>query len=175
MYKVEMTFEGLSPLRMNRFSPEALRGTSTKLSKEQLIQDAQARSYQDDRGYYDPGLALKTCICFGGKRVRAGRSPASAQMRAILHADEKVYLESGYAPQIEEGYVQMPPGSGKRVVKYWTCFPQWRLSFVCTVLDDRFPAIAIQNSAKEAGLYYGLLDGRPEHGRFVVSGFRVVE
>ena len=61
MYKVEIEFEGLSPLRMNRFSLEALKGTSVKLTKDQLIEDAHARSYKDDRGYYIPGLALKTC------------------------------------------------------------------------------------------------------------------
>ena len=175
MYKIEMLFEGLSPLRMNRFSPDALKGTSVKLSREELIQDAHVRSYQDAQGYYIPGLNVKTAICYGGKRVKVGRLFASASMRAIFHVEDKVRLGTGFTTEIEEGYVQIPPGSGKRVVKFWVCFPRWTISFACSVLDDRFPPEAIRNSAKEAGLYCGLLDGRPEHGRFSVEDFRVVE
>ena len=175
MYKVEMVFEGLSPLRMNRFSPDALKGTSIKLSRPQLIQDAHARSFKDKQGYYVPGLNVKTAICYGGKRVKIGRLFASASLRAIFHVEDRVRLPAEFTPVIEEGYVQIPPGSGKRVAKFWVCFPQWTISFACSVLDDRFPSEAILNSAKEAGLYCGLLDGRPEHGRFSVEDFRVVE
>lgn len=175
MYKVEMRFNGMSPLRMNRFSSEMLTGTSSKHTKDKLIEDAHIRSYTDDVGYYVPGLALKTAICFGGKRVKVGRSQAAAQLRAILHVEPRIYLDAKYKPEVLEGCVQIPPRSGNRVLKYWVCFPSWSVSFQCSVIDDRFPVDAILNSANEAGLYYGMLDGRPEYGRFCVEDFKRIK
>lgn len=174
MYKVEMRFVGLSPLRMNRFSSEMLTGTSSKLSKDKLMEDAHKRGYSDDNGYYIPGLALKTCIGFGGKRVKIGRFSAASQVRAILHIEPKIYIPKEFQPQILEGCVQIPPNSGNRVLKYWLCFQEWQVIFNALIIDDRFPDEAIKNCAFEAGLYYGLLDGRPEYGRFCVEEFRRV-
>jgi hypothetical protein len=167
-----MRFVGMSPLRMNRFSAEMLTGTSGKLTKEKLLEDAYTRSYKDEKGYYIPGIALKTTICFGGKRVKVGRSGASSQLRAVLHIEPKIYLDKKYKPEIIEGCVQIPARSGNRVLKYWVCFPEWSIQFKATLLDDRFPSEAIVNSANEAGLYYGLLDGRPEYGRFCVEDYK---
>ena len=174
MYKVKMTFTGLSPLRMNRFSSDMLTGTSKKLSKDDWIKDAYTRSYQDDQGYYVPGVALKTCIGFGGKKVKVGKFSASSQLRAILHIEPKIYFSKEYKPEILEGCVQVPPKSGARVIKYWVCFPVWKIDFEALIIDDRFPVDAVKNSAFEAGLYYGLLDGRPEYGRFALDNFEKI-
>lgn len=175
MYKVQMEFVGISPLRMNRFSSDMLSGTSKKKSKQELIDDAYVRSYKDENGFYIPGIALKTTICFGGKKVKVGRFSASSQLRAVLHVEPKIYLPEEHKSEIMEGCVQIPPKSGNRVMKYWVCFPEWKLSFQALIIDDRFPSEAVKNSAFEAGLYYGLLDGRPEHGRFCLENFNLIE
>ena len=175
MYKVEMKFNGISPLRMNRFSSDMLKGTSSKKSKDELINDAHTRSYKDEKGYYVPGIALKTTICYGGKKVKIGRASASTALRAILHIEPKIYLPKEYKAEILEGCVQIPPKSGSRVLKYWICFPEWSILFSALIIDNRFPIEAILNSANEAGMYYGLLDGRPEYGRFCVEDFKRLE
>lgn len=176
MYKVKIRLVGISPLRMNRFTDSGTSGTSRKKSKEEYIQDAYVRSYKDPKiGYYVPREAIKACLVCGGKRVKIGRRAASQEMKAVFHLDDAmVPLGKGIEPEIAEVVVRIPPKTGSRVLQYFCVFQEWQITFTATIVDDRFPIQSLKDACNEAGIYYGLLDGRPDFGRFTVEEFAKV-
>jgi hypothetical protein len=177
MYKVQVTLSGLTPLRMNKKLedyevPDKFKGT--KLTREQYIELAQLGAYKDDKGYYVPKNAIKACFVNGGKKVKVGRGAASALLKAILFMNENAYLSKKVKTGIHEEFCRVPPKTGAMVKKFWVTFPEWDLSFTANIIDDRFPISALENSIKEAGLYYGLLDGRPDFGKFVLDSIKKI-
>ena len=180
MKKIKVKLTGIAPLRMNRFTEDAkgsLSGGAKKLSEEEKIQEAYDRTYKDEEGrYYVPARCIKMCILEGGKRVKVGRRNASTDLKAIMFIDgNKVILQHDEEPKVHEDVVRVPPRTGGRVTKYWVYFESWSLEFNLVLFDDRFPLDGLKNSIMEAGLYAGLLDGRPDWGRFQLSSFEVVE
>lgn len=183
MYHVTIELEGISPLRMNRFTVDLDNQSGAKLSREEKIKFAREKKvYKDDEvGFFVPANALKSCIVNGGKRVKAGRRAAAGDLRAIFHVSEnKVSLlfkkENRYHKYnaidgIHEAVVHIPPGpKGVKVIAFWPFFNiGWHLKFEAQVLDDRFALKNLENSIIEAGIYCGLLDGRPDWGRFVLK------
>ncbi len=175
MYQVKVHIEGVAPLRMNRFREDCLTGTSKKISEDDRVEDAYNRAYKDEKGYYIPRQAIKACLVEGGKKVKVGRGAASKLMKAIFHVNkEKVYLNGKSKADIMKDVVRIPPKTGGRVMQYWVYFPKWDIKFDATLVDDRFPVDAVENSFVEAGIYAGLLDGRPDFGRFVLKSFSKV-
>ena len=178
MYQVKIKIIGISPLRMNNFlEAKQTTGTSRKLSKEERVQDAYDRAYKDkDDKYCVQKKAIKACIVNGGKRVKIGRASASASLRAIFHLDkENIILPKISKAEIVSEVVRIPPKTGPRVIQYYVLFKEWNLEFTATLVDDRFPENAIRDSVIEAGMYYGLLDGRPDYGRFVLESFEKIK
>ncbi len=179
MRKVNVCIKGIAPLRMNRFTDEAkesLSGGAKRLSKDEKIQEAYDRAYKDEEGYYVPARCIKACILEGGKRVKVGRRNAATDLKAIMFIDgNKVPLIHDKEPEVHEDVVKIPPRTGARQVKYWVYFQNWAMDFNIILFDDRFPIDGLKNSIMEAGIYAGLLDGRPDWGRFQMDKFEVVE
>ena len=172
MYKIEATLTGKSPLRHNKFIINK-GGTSKKKSEQELISEAMERSYYDkDKGFYIPKHALKRVICNGGKKVKIGRGSASIVLFAIMIMDEDRYYIGSHDYKIYEEPVRIPPKTGARIMKMFVINPEWRIKFSANVLDDVVPADAIKESLQFGGLYNGLLDGRPEYGRFELTEFK---
>ena len=171
MYQISVQLEGVAPLRMNRFLEDALSGTSKKITDEARKKEAEDRTYKDAKGYYIEARAIKKCIMNGGKKVKVGRGAASKLLGAILIMDAQVvYLPKKYKPKLVMGVVRIPPGpSGARVLKYWKQFDKWDVQFTATIVDERIPIDCIESSINEAGIYEGLLDGRPDLGRFLLK------
>ena len=57
------------------------------------------------------------------------------------------------------------------MLKQFPLFEDWSLEFNIMITDERFPDLVVENSIREAGMYAGLLDGRPDYGRFIVKSF----
>lgn len=171
MYRIRIHLEGIAPLRMNRFTQDGLSGTSKKITDEERKEEAEDRTYKDSKGYYIEARAIKKCIMNGGKKVKVGRGSASKLIGAIFIMDEQVvYLPKKYKSKLVSGVVRIPPGPGNpRVLKYWKQFDKWDIQFTATVVDSRVPLESIKSSIYEAGVYEGLLDGRPDCGRFLLK------
>lgn len=177
MYKVQITLSGLTALRMNKKLedyeiPDGFKGT--KMTREQYIDFAELQTYKDDKGYYIPRNALKACFVNGGKKVKVGRGAASSLLKAILFMTDNAYLPKKVKTSIHEEFCRVPPRTGAMVKKFWVTFPEWEAVFEANIIDDRFPIVSLENSIKEAGLYYGLLDGRPDFGKFVLKSIKKV-
>lgn len=174
MYQVEVKISGISPLRHNKYTipdRDGVKFVDVK-TKEGAIQDALNRSYFDDKkGYYVPKEALKACIINGASKFKV-----KSKLDAIMMFDDDKYFIDSKDYVIEEGVVRIPPGpKGVRVPKMWVVNKTWGIKFKATILDETFPSQKIKDSIINAGIYFGLLDNRPEYGKFVVDEFKKVK
>ncbi len=183
MYKVDIALKGVAPLRMNRLDPERIRKPPGKQSREQLIKYAEEKKvYKNKNGYYIEAKAIKKAIIQGGNRVRSGKRAASTDLKAILQIPiMQVPLLNSKGKQykqidgIHEEIVRIPPGSDNAVIAFWPMFNiGWQVRFTAEIWDDRIVEDILKNSILEAGIYVGLLDGRPAWGRFKLDKFKRV-
>lgn len=178
MYKIEATITGLAPIRFNRFIEQSKESANKrKMTQEQQVEDALTRSYRDENGeFYVPKEVLRACLINGGKKVKVGRGMASKSLEAILIFDEEKYYLGTTKYKIQKAVVRIPPKTGARVTQFWVMVElPWSLKFSAVILDEVFPSEAIKESIQFAGLYYGLLDGRPQLGRFELKDFKKVK
>jgi hypothetical protein len=178
MRTFKVTIEGVAPLRMNKFTEESkntLQGGRKKLSKAEQIQEAYERTYKNEKGQYIiPINALKACILDGAKKVPLGRGKAKKDARAVIFPLEDMVLTHS-EPVISETVVRIPPVKGAMAVKYHIVFKEWSGSTKILITDDRFPEEVLKLSLQEAGMYAGILDGRPDFGRFILKEFEQVK
>lgn len=174
MRTVKITIEGIVPIRMNRYIHE--KKQPTKPTGEWLKEDALDRCYKDDKGYYIPKQAIRKVILNGASKVRHGRGRARADMSAVFFPQGHGYIENNKPILGEIEIVRIPPGpKGARVPKYFAYFEDWKTTFDAVITDDSLSLETIKDSIIAGGLYFGLLDGRPEYGRYVMSKFGIVE
>lgn len=178
MRTFKVSIEGVAPLRMNRFTDEAkdtLKGGRKKKSKEDSIKEAYERAYTNDKGeYIVPMRAIKSCILNGAKKVPLGKGKAKTDSAAVIFVKKDMILKYSDPPIVIENIVRIPPKTGSLAVKYFLTFPKWSGEFEVLITDDRFPEAVLYESIKEAGMYAGLLDGRPDFGRFIMTGFEEI-
>lgn len=176
MYKIEAKIKGLSPLRYNRYLPITKENAGKrKMTHEQQIEDAMQRAYKDDKGFYIPKEAIRACIINGGKKVKIGRGGASKLLEAILIFDEDKFYIGKHPHKIQQDVVRIPPKTGARITQYWVVIEEWSVSFTANILDSTFPSEGLKESIEVAGMYYGLLDGRPQLGRFELVSFKKIK
>lgn len=176
MYKVKAEIVGLAPIRFNRFIEQSKDAVNKKkMTHEDQIEDALLRSYRDEKGFYVPKEALRACIINGGKKVKVGRGAASKSLEALLIFDEDRYYLGTNEYKIQKDVVRIPPKTGARITQYWAMVESWNLEFSAVILDSVFPSEAIRESIIYAGMYYGLLDGRPQLGRFELKNFEKIK
>lgn len=176
-YNIEI--EGVAPLRMNKLTDRAkdsIDGGSRKLTDAEKVNEAWTRAYTNDKGeYIVEGGAIKACILKGASKVKLGRGKAKNDLKAILYTKEReIPLRFKKKPFLIKIPCKIPPRTGALAIKYFPTFEEWSASFELIITDDRFPDSALENSIIEAGMYAGLLDGRPDFGRFVLRKFEVI-
>lgn len=174
MYKVETLLEGVAPLRFNRFFVTEIRVPT----EAQEYATAKLRVHRNSNGIYVPALALKRALRFGASmaNLKMGRRSLEPYINAAVFI-EPVELELGkdepdyYYP----AYVRIPPGKrGALVFKVRPVINLgWELSPSFTILDDHLLPNLLRAALETTGLYVGLLDGRPEFGRFIVKEWSV--
>lgn len=158
---------------MNRFVPEM--DTSMKKSDEERQKEAYTRTYTDEDGdYVIPRKAIKAVIVAGGAKVSVGRAKAKGLLKAVLYLEGDAKLTHSGDILIRDD-VKIPPRTGARVIKYWVAFKEWSAEFDIVITDDAMKPEAISNSIIAGGIYNGLLDGRPDYGRYVLDEMKIVK
>lgn len=179
-YEVKSEITGIAQLRFNRFILEAGAGGSASKTDEALKADAEARCYKNSKGLFVPAEAVKKCLINGASmgKLKDGRSSMVPFIKATVFLTEKeIPLNKETYDGMEKLVVRIPPGiKGARVPKYF-CYlnPGWQLNFTLYVADGRREAEKIKLALQEAGTLCGLLDGRPDNGRFEVTGWKVIK
>ncbi len=174
--KVELT--GIAPLRFNRFILESGPGGSAAKTDEALKADAEARCYRNDNGLFVPAEAVKKCLLNGitmGK-IKEGKSSMLPFVKATVFIRPKeISLGVKTYDDMEKLVVRIPPGpKGARVPKYFCYLHEgWKLAFTFDVYDTRRDPGKLKLALDESGLLCGLLDGRPDYGRFQVTKWEI--
>lgn len=184
MYKVNVELTGLAPIRFNRFTNEKPTGGTASHTDEAEKKDAINRCYwldnEKQKGLYVPAEAVKRCLLNGINmaKIKEGKSSMINYVKATVFLDPlKIPLGKNSFDYMESITVRIPPGiKGSRVNKYF-CYVKdgWKLPFVFNVVDDRRDSEKLKLALSEAGLLCGLLDGRPDYGRFEVTGWGVIK
>jgi hypothetical protein len=177
MYKINALIKGVAPIRFHRFIDNGKNTTSRKkMTDEEEVQEALLHSYKDENGFYVPAMALRACIINGAKKVKVGKYAASKIAEAIFRFEkDKFYFSKHDDYKIMQDIVRIPPKTGARVPQKWVILENWELPFSITVLEDTFQDKAVEEAIHYAGLYYGLLDGRPMLGTFTLEKFERVK
>lgn len=184
MYSIKAKIKGISPLRFNAFNIEkSTTGTSVKMTEDEKKEEVWQRAYIDSKGFYLPRLVIKRTIVNGAKRVKLGRGSASASLNAIMIFERDRFYLTNFKGRIltkktgdyviTTDVVRIPPKTGARVVQRWVTLPEWQTEFEALIIDDTIHSNTIKESINYGGLYQGLLDGRPELGRFEMIEFEV--
>lgn len=183
MYSINVELTGVAPLRFNRYTGEKSTGGSAAHTDEAERKDSINRCYwlDDEKkvGLYVPAEAVKKCLMNGSSlaNLKEGRKSLAQYLKATVFVNPiKIPLNTKTFDTMELITVRIPPRTGSRVNKYFCQLnPGWRLSFELGVFDERRSPDQIKLALKESGVLCGLLDARPEYGRFDISKWEVIK
>lgn len=170
----------------NAWTAEELRkletgGTGGRVSVQDRETEAQERLYHDETGIYVPARCLKACLYKGAQRagLKRGRGSLVPYLEATVFCSERklyVYRNGEIMREgdgIQQEIVRRPPRTGGAALVSWPYLNTgWRIPGQFIVVDDRLDEKQIHTALTEAGMLAGLLEGRPEYGRFIVSEWK---
>jgi len=182
MYKFSIEIEAVSPLRMNPLTKEAqadIRSPkpSSKKTDAELMEIAKKKIQRDKAGNICiEAKALKAVGRNGGSRVKVSKRFLGRDFKAAVYFDDwHIPVLDNKGKQFKEpsGYhfefVKRPPKTGTPVPEMWPFFEDWRIKATGYITDDRIDIQSIKQAYIEGGMSFGLLDGRPDWGRFIVK------
>ena len=176
MTTVNVVIEGVAPLLMH--APTGLkRGSETKRGScipEPEEEAKKALYINPDGSYYVPAAAILGCMREAGKsRLMPGRGKKSfklAVMGGVLIQPDNVPLTTpGYEVDQRPVVIQRA-----RIIRARPRFEKWSAAFTIENLDPgNLKEDALKGILEDGGKYNGLLDFRPQFGRFKVTKFEV--
>lgn len=182
MEKIRVQLVGLTPLLMNRLSPEKLKKKTRKQikaydQKKEARESAYIAKIGTKEILYIPAEAIFRCLIKTARFFRTGKYSASRILAGSVRVEpEKVPLNKNkYEIDVRPVVVQRA-----RVLRSRAKVSDWRVEFdivydTATIEDPEL----IKEILEEAGIKSGLLDYRPERGgsfgTFSVGKFEVVK
>ncbi len=179
--KIRVRIKGLTPLLMNRLSPEKLqRQSRVKTQTYDLEEEARDSAYIDvidgKRQLYIPAEAVYGMIVTAAKAYKAGRTSLSNVLAGCIRIEpEKIPLGTDkYEIDIRAVRVQRA-----RVLRARAKVPSWEAEF--TIVYDKAMLGGVigdlRKVLEDGGRRVGLLDFRPQRrgwfGTFAVEEFKV--
>ena len=183
MYRIKVTIEGIAPLLYNRFTEKAQddldkRKTGGVMSQKQRIAEALEKVYRNADGLFLPSHAVKECIVNGASKasLKYGKKGLAPFLKALIFMeDQELSLGKKEPDGMDERIGRRPPRTGGAcIIRRPMVNAGWKASFTLVVMDDRIPEEHIKEALGEGGLLVGLLDNRPEFGRFIIKEWRKV-
>lgn len=187
MERILVEIKGLCPILFNRFTEKAqeglIKGSSGKrLSKEDKLKEAEDKVYRK-KGVKEIGIqavAIKKTLIEGCglTSIKIGKRSAVGYLKG------GVFLEEDFVPIIKkpkpdgihECSGRIPPRTGARAMIYRPYVDTgWKALFHLIIAHPRISIDIVKNALDEAGLIVGLLDHRPDFGRFIVTKFEILE
>ncbi len=170
MKQIKCKIQGISPLLMNRFPMEEIKGFA-KLSKEE---QAEIAAYRDDKtkGLYVPGIGVHRCLINGAKFSKGkGRASLMTEFAAcVIITPEYLDLKTKNY-EIDSRAVVVPATKG-RIIRHRPKLHEWAVMFDLEYDEELLSERQVREVVDNAGKRVGLLDFRPQNkgpfGRFVV-------
>jgi hypothetical protein len=186
--KIRVKIKGLTPLLMNRLTPEKLK-RETRVRTEDFDPEVDAResAYIDVIGgkqqLYIPAEAVYGMIVTAAAAYKSGKMSLSNLLAGTIRIEpEKIPLGTDKY-EIDIRPVRVPPGSrtASRVLRARAKVPTWEAEFTI-IYDKKMLGKVIGGLRKileDAGRRVGLLDFRPQKrgwfGTFAVEEFKILE
>ena len=183
MYRIKASIQGIAPMCFNR-PGEALQGsletgrTGGRRTREEAIAEAEARVYKNGQGLYIPATWVKKsmlngCTLADLKQGRRGFYPYLAG--GVFIVEREIPLGKETFDFMHERWGRIPPGP--KGAAAWLRNPGvkegWEASFTLMVADNTLGQDSIKAALEQAGMLVGLGNGRPDFGRFIVTGWEV--
>ena len=180
-YTAEVTIEGVCPILFHRWSCEAVeaKAKAAKGSEVKTTDDIESYLYRDAAGEIAiPGEYLRQSIIEAAKYRQDPRSPRKSAKDlykasiisltdlASTGAQEPDYLDKRRVCVMRSAVTRTRPALN----------PGWSATFLLMVQTPEYINPQTLNTViSDAGRLVGVGDFRPSYGRFVVSGFKVLE
>jgi hypothetical protein len=177
-YSVRIQIEGVAMILFHRYDPEQIeaQAKAKKGSLEKRTDNIEASLYRDEEGTLCiPNFAIKSCICNAARSVQDPRSKRkSAQdlfRAAILIGPEMASLGTKDYDGIDKRGVRV------QMARVTRCRPflnkGWKCEFTVDVLEPSFiTEDLLRDIIDRAGKFHGLMDFRPDYGRFMVTEWK---
>lgn len=175
MKTIKCKIKGTSPLLMNRFPMEPIKGFE-KLSKEEQAEIAAYRE-KDTKELYVPGINLWRCFVNGGKYSKGkGRASLKSDIAAAtMVTPEYLYLGTKEY-EIDTRAVVIVATKG-RILRHRPKIDPWELSFNLDYDELLLTEEQMREVVDNSGSRMGLLDFRPQNygpfGRFIVIEWKL--
>ena len=181
MYKIRGIIEGVAPILFHGWTAEAKRKldegiTGGKMSIRDKEEEAKGYVHRDGNGGVClPFKCFKACLLEGARMARlkeTGRISIVPYLRATLFSASR---EFSFGRE-DVDYVDMDIVriKGAPAIRRRPALNAgWLIPFTLVVYDDRRNPDQIKKALESAGLIVGLLDHRPEYGRFMVKEWEV--
>lgn len=175
--QVTATFLGVSPLLMNRFPLEPIRGREKLPPREQ----AELCLYRATDGLLCiPAMAIRACLISAARYSKwRGRQTLQTPIAAVLEVlPDAVPLRPIPIEWDIDSRAVVNPTTGGRIVSHRARIPlPWAITFDLRFDSTLVTEAQLKQIALDAGMRVGLLDYRPERrgpfGRFSLSQWEI--
>lgn len=180
-YCAEVTIVGIAPLLFHRYNVESVKSKAgaAKGSEEKKTDDVESYVWRNAKSQLClPGEYLRMSVINAAKYRQDPRSPRKSAMDLF-----KAGLVS-LTPLASLGVKDWDYMDERRVVVHGSAIPRsrpamkegWQAVFQMQVLlPEYIDANLLNDVIQSAGKLVGVGDFRPTYGRFVVTGFKVLE
>lgn len=190
MQTVSFRITGISPLLMNRFTDEAAKSvtervSSTMVAKQKLTpqEECEKALYMEEGGeVIMPAENLMSCIIEAGKHFKAGKSKLTTLKTTMLTGcvffnDMHFKLEYN-EPWCVDSRSVVNPATGGRLIKHRPKFYDWSFAGTVEIDTQDISLDLVREVFDTAGRKIGLCDYRPQRkgpfGRFRVDEWELV-
>lgn len=188
MYSAKVTIRGLVPVCFNRPSDDLrskieTRSAGGRRTGAKAQEEAEDRIYTNSHGIYAPRRWLKSCLLEGCTlaNLKYGRRGLYPYLQgAVLIMEEEVSLCRDGQPILERDFIherwgRIPPKTGAlALLRNPGIHAGWEGQFTFLVGDDGIDPDMVRQALASGGALRGIGNGRPEFGRFEVTGWEVV-
>lgn len=177
-YSVDVAIEGVSMLLYHRYDPDSVesRAGAKKGSKEKKTDDVESCVYRvpETHELALPAVAIKESICNAAKFAQDPRSPRKSARdlyrASIIVSPDLIPTGKATWDGMDRRGVRVQQNRVTRLRPFLD--KGWKVDFVIDVLEPEYIQPAwLQEQVERAGRLVGLLDFRPDFGRFRVTRF----
>ncbi len=187
--RVSITIQGITPLLMCRFGPEAelevAAGHRPAFNNDSDTPRGQAerKLYIDnEENLFVPGYVMIACLISAGRFHKIGRSKVSTRDTSLVTAgievEELCCQLSTNKWEVDTRSIVNPTTKGRQM-SHRPRIDEWGLTFTINVDTTLFPIKLVREIVDDAGRRCGLLSYRPERkgpfGKFKVVKWEVLE
>jgi hypothetical protein len=191
MSKWAIKIRGTAETLHHAITVDGLIGGNTPGKKKTAAENAEEwrdTAYWDKetKQLYVPAQNIEKCILDAAAPLKSGKTWFKKLFASGVFVEETIVPFEGISGTLDEivkqgkayvraDVVRVPPKTGNRVVRYrLSVKAPWTLKFTLNVAHPEITKEVLELALKNAGLFNGLGNWRPRHGRFEVVSLKAM-